>query len=204
MDSAAIGPDEILAGKPFTDPELTGWEARVMRRMVAREREHVQSWPERSGGRVERDVDDQNRRYLLVVPDTRALLEARALTAVGFFGRPRADVDHDVLYELEAELVTRMADSTGVGLLSYYDIEFVKGAYGNLILFATGDGPKDWAGDPVHRRAVEISAAHYHEVRLHRGSLPGPRLAGELAIASTTYLDFEGATWRGKRRFSAD
>ena len=41
-----------------------------------------------------------------------------------------------------------MAAYAAGGLLSYYDLEFVKGAYGNLILFATPDGPERMAGEP--------------------------------------------------------
>ena len=209
MESSVIGRDEILAGKPFTDPELTRREAKVMRGMLARERERVQSWQGdpggHAGGLIERDYDDKERRHLLVVPDKRALLEASGLTAVGFFGRPREGVDHTVLYALEDELVTRLADYAAVGLLSYYDIEFVKGVYGNLVLFSTPSVPKEWSADAVHRRAVEISPGHYHEVRLHRGSVDGRLLGGgDLKIVSTKYFDFKSsATWQGLRRFDS-
>ena len=210
MTYSVIGPDEILAGKPFTDPELTRRDAEVMRGMLARVRELVQARQEdrdgHTGGLIERDYDDdKERRHLLVVPDRRALLEASGLTAVGFFGRPRESVDHTVLYELEDELITRMADYAAVGLLSYYDIEFVKGAYGNLVLFSTPDVPKEWSADAVHRRAVEISPTHYHEIRLHQGSIDGRLLGGgDLTIVRTKYFDFESATtWQGLRRFDS-
>ena len=47
-----------------------------------------------------------------------------------------------------------MAHYGEAGLLSYYDVELVKGEYGNLILFATPDVPPEWHRDEVHRRAV--------------------------------------------------
>jgi len=209
MKYSVIGSDEIVAGKPFTDPQLTQRDAEVMRGMLARERERAHAWQEdrdgHTGPQIERDYDEEERRHLLVVPDRRALLEASGLTAVGFFGRPRESVDHTVLYELEDELVTRMADYAAVGLLSYYDIEFVKGAYGNLVLFSTPDVPKEWSADAVHRRAVEISPGHYHEIRLHRGSIDGGLVGGgDLAIVSTKYFDFKSsATWQGLRRFDS-
>jgi hypothetical protein len=207
MEYSVIGPDEILVGKPFTDPELTQREAEVMREMLARERERAQAWTEdageHAGGLIERSPDDKERRHLLVVPDRRALLQANGLTAVGFFSRSREDVDHTVLFELEDELVTRMADYARAGLLSYFDIEFVNEAYGNLVLFSTPDVPEEWSADAVHRRAVEISPSHYHEVRLHRGWIDGCLLdGGDLAIVSTKYFDFDSpTTWRGLRRF---
>jgi hypothetical protein len=209
MKYSVIAPDEILAGKPFTDPELTQRDAEVMRGMLALERERARAWQEDrdgdAGAQIERDCDEEERRHLLVVPDRRALLEASGLTAVGFFGRPRESVDHTVLYELEDELVTRMADYAAVGLLSYYDIEFVKGAYGNLVLFSTPDVPKEWSADAVHRRAVEISPGHYHEIRLHQGSIDGGLLGvGDLTIVSTKYFDFKSSTtWQGLRRFDS-
>jgi hypothetical protein len=98
-----------------------------------------------------------------------------------------------------------MSDGSAFGLLSYYDVEFVKGAYGNLVLFSTHDGPKQWSADVVHRRAVEVSPEHYFEVRLHRGLVAGGLLdGGDLAIASTKYLDFTGqTTWQCVRRWPA-
>jgi hypothetical protein len=209
MTDSVLGPDEILVERPFTDPEFTRREAEVMRAMLAREREYAQAWRgdhgRRAGGRIVRDHDDDKRRHFLVVPDTRALVEASGLTAIGFFGRVRDDVDHAVLFELEDELVGPMSDGSAFGLLSYYDVEFVKGAYGNLVLFSTPDGPKEWSADVVHRRAVEVSPEHYFEVRLHRGLVAGGLLdGGELAIASTKYLDFTGqTTWHCVRRWPA-
>jgi hypothetical protein len=98
-----------------------------------------------------------------------------------------------------------MADRATAGLLSYYDIEFGKGVYGNLVLFSTPDVPKEWYADAVHRRAVEISPSHYHEVRLHRGSIDGRLLdGGDLEIVSTKYFDFTRSTpWQGLRRFDS-
>jgi hypothetical protein len=174
--------------------------------MLTREREYAQAWRDRAARRqIVRDHDDDKRRHFLVVPDTRALVEASGLTAVDFFGRVRDDVDHAVLFELEDELVGRMGDGSEFGLLSYYDVEFVKGAYGNLVLFSTHDGPKQWSADVVHRRAVEVSPEHYFEVRLHRGLVAGGLLdGGDLAIASTKYLDFTGqTTWQCVRRWPA-
>lgn len=206
MVDTVIGPDEILVRRPFTDPEFTRREAEVMRAMLTREREYAQAWRGRHAGeQIVRDHDDDNHRHFLVVPDTHALLEASDLTAIGFFGRVRDDVDHAVLFELEDELVDRMSDGNAFGLLSYYDVEFVKGAYGNLVLFSTPDGPKKWSTDAVHRRAVAVSPEHYFDDRLHRGSVAGGLLdGGELAIASTRYLDFTGpTTWQGVRRWPA-
>jgi hypothetical protein len=202
-----VGPDESIPGRPFTDPANTAREAGVMRQMLERERAVAAGWTQDGGGpqgmQLVRDRDGDERTYLLVVPDPARLLAACDLTAVGFFARPREDVDHAVLFDLEEELAARMSAYAQLGLLSYYDVELVKGAYGNLILFATPDVPDEWHADPVHRRAVEISPRHYHEVRLHKGSIPGHFAAGgDITIERTKYFDFTGASrWQALRRF---
>ena len=61
----------------------------------------------------------------------------------------------------------------------------------------------EWAQNAAHRRAVELSPAHYDYVRLHKGTVCG-RLLGdcELTIDRTKYLDFGDASgWRAVRQF---
>jgi hypothetical protein len=206
---AILGPEDRLSERPFTDPDNTTREVDVMRTMLGHERELAQTWadsgPEAPGQVVVREPDRAGHRHLLVVPDTRALFESADLTAIGFFGRPRDDVDHAILFGLEDELIERMGAYAGAGLLSYYDVELdaPKGIYGNLILFSTPDVPEEWYSDDVHRRAVELSPGHYYEVRLHKGSVHGRFLdARQIAVERTKYFDFKGPDiWFGLRRF---
>jgi hypothetical protein len=202
---AVLGPDDVLGEKPFTDAAYTAREVDVMRLMLAHERERARAWAAKEPGRrVLREHDAEGHRHLIVVPDTGRLVESEGLTAVGFFGSPREDVDHGVLFTLEDELVERMDHYGGAGLLSYYDVELVKGAYGNLILFATPDVPPEWHRDHVHRRAVDLSPGHYHHVRLHKGSILGHLLGGgDITVERTKYFDFDtgNGTWYGLRRF---
>jgi hypothetical protein len=203
--SAVLGPDDVLAEKPFTDAANTLREVDVMRHMLLYERKRALEWVGIDPGRhIIREHDDEGHRHLIVIPDTGKLLETENLSAVGFFGTPRDDVDHAVLFTLEDELIGRMDHYGEVGLLSYYDVELVKGEYGNLILFATPDVPPEWYRDEVHRGAVEISPGHYYHVRLHKGSIPG-RLhdGGDIVVERTKYFDFDtgNGVWYGLRRF---
>jgi len=201
---AIVEADELLEGKPFTDPENTEREVGVMSHMLEHERERALEWRE-GGEHIVREHDEEGHRHLIVVPDTRSLLEAENVTAVGFFARPREEVDHTILFDLEDELIERMPHYGEAGLLSYYDVELVKGAYGNLILFSTPDVPPEWYGDEVHRRATEVSPHHYHEVRLHKGHIAGPLMgSGKIVVERTKYFDFKIAPpWLGLRRFAA-
>ena len=155
-----LGPEEVVAGKPFSDPARTRGYQEALRHLLRHERERAKAWEDDSESRtgvVIREIDPEGHRHLLVVPDTRALLDAASPTVVGFFGKPKADADLPLLFDLEEELVETMTDHIGDGLLSYYDVELVKGKYGNLILFATPEGPTRWRENAVHRRAVDIS-----------------------------------------------
>jgi hypothetical protein len=194
--------DEEVAGRPFTDPAHTADDERALRQLLHYERTRARAWasdPTMQANTIIRERDRNGLRHLLVVPDPQALLEAQSPTVVGFFGRPRADADVPLLFELEEELVAGMGEAEE--LLSYYDVELVKGAYGNLILFASPEGPRKWRQNAVHSRAVEISPVNYHEIRLHQGSLSGPFLAdGALRLTRTRYIDYsDGTPWYAVR-----
>jgi hypothetical protein len=204
-----LGPDETVPGKPFVDPEHTHREEEALRLLLTHERERARAWldapAESRRDVIIRETDGAGLRHLLVVPETHALLEARDLVVVGFFGRPRDDAQTGLLFDLEEQLVGGMSAYSAHGLLSYYDLELVKGAYGNLILFSNPDGPARWGENPVHREAVAISPRNYYEIRLHQGRLPGRLLdGGELQLTRTRYLDYTGPEpWRAVRYFPA-
>ncbi len=206
-DEIELGPEEEVPGRPFADPSHTRREEEALRMLLTHERERARAWcvePSESRRNVIiRETDAVGLRHLLVVPETNALIEARDLLVVGFFGRPREDAQTTLLFELEERLVASMSTYAAHGLLSYYDLELVKGAYGNLILFARPDGPTRWGENPIHREAVEISPRNYHEIRLHQGRLPGGILDdGELRLERTRYIDYGGPdVWRAVRRF---
>jgi hypothetical protein len=202
-----LEPREKVPGRPFTDPAHTGREEEALRLLLTHERERARAWCdepfESRSNVIIRETDAAGLRHLLVVPETHALIEAKDLLVVGFFGRPREDAQTALLFDLEERLIAGMSAYAAHGLLSYYDLELVKGAYGNLILFAKPEGPARWGENPVHREAVEISPRNYHEIRLHQGTLPGSILEdGELRLTRTRYIDYSGPeVWRAVRRF---
>jgi hypothetical protein len=205
-DEIVLGPDEPVPGRPFADPIHVRRDEEALRHLLAHERERARAWVDDLPGSAKdvlvRETDAEGRRHLLVVPDTRALLDTDSPMVVGFFGRPRGDADLPLLFELEEELIASMPAYAAGGLLSYYDVELVKGAYGNLILFATPEGPANWRENPTHGRAVEISPQNYHEIRLHHGTLSGRLLdGGTLRVTRTKYLDYgDDGVWRAVRQ----
>jgi hypothetical protein len=206
---AVLGPEDVLEKKPFTNAVNTEREVDVMQFMLEEERRLAQAWAKDGDAApaevVMKDPDEEGRRHLLVVPSVRNLVQAAEFTAVGFFGKPRDDVEHGVLFDLEEDLVGRMSRYGEVGLLSYYDVELVapKGTYGNLILFATPDVPEEWYRDEIHDKAVKLAPGHYQQIRLHKGSVSGSMVGGcRITVERTKYFDFTGdETWFGLRRF---
>ena len=136
-----LGPADLLPDRPFTAPEQTSGDALVMSMMLAREREIARTWsPEVEGPGISERLGDDGR-YLLAVPDGRALLAARGVTAVGFFGQLREGIDHAVLFEHERRIAQTFPEFAPLGFLSYFDVGPEHGRYGNLILFWTPDVP---------------------------------------------------------------
>jgi hypothetical protein len=144
---------------------------------------------------------DGETRQLLAVPDGRALLRARDVTAVGFFGQLRSDVDHTLLFEHERAIARTFPEFAPLGFLSYFDFGPEHGRYGNLILFWTPEVPDAWHQNPAHREAVGVAPVHYRHIRLHKGRIPGPFMGdGSVEVLRTQYLDFDQPRmWRGLR-----
>src|SRR5215210_3075647 len=109
---AVLGPDDVLSDRPFTDPANTEREADIMRSMLDYERGLARGWEE-AGAKapakvVSNENDEAGLRHLLVVPDTNALIDSADVTAIGFFGKAREGIDHQVLFGLEEALIGRM------------------------------------------------------------------------------------------------
>ena len=202
--AAVLGPADVLPGRPFTDPAETEADVLVMTRMLALEREIALTWgPDILGPDISEQVRGETRQ-LLAVPDGRALLASRDVTAVGFFGLLRRGVDHSVLFEHERAIAQTFPEFAPLGFLSYLDFGPEHGRYGNLILFWTPDVPDEWHRGETHRAAVAVAAEHYEHIRLHRARIAGPFMgAGQVEVTRTQYLDFTGPRpWRALRTYA--
>ena len=202
--AAVLGPADVVPGRPFTDSGETAADVLVMTRMLALEREIALTWgPDIVGPDISEQVRGETRQ-LLAVPDGRALLGSRDVTAVGFFGLLRRGVDHAVLFEHERAIAQTFPEFAPLGFLSYLDFGPEHGRYGNLILFWTPDVPEEWHRGETHRAAVAVAAEHYEHIRLHRGRIPGPFMgAGQVEVTRTQYLDFAGPqVWRALRTYA--
>jgi len=185
-----LAADEECASRPFSAREWTHRETSIMQGMLERLRAQAGSWPTDGTGFLLCEPDADGHRHWIRVPDCEALRHAGRLTAVGFFGRTRDDVDQVPIHQLEAGIVDTL--ETIPGVLCYYDLALAEGGYGNLILCAAPDAPSHVQSHHLHRRAVELTPSHYHCVRLHNGRVPGPFIGdADLVIERTRYYDFD-------------
>jgi hypothetical protein len=193
--------EETVEGRAFTAPAETRRDVEVLRTMLARLRARAARWAG-SGDVLVLEPTEHGLREWIRVPDAAALLAASQLTWVGFFGRAREGIDHQVIHDLEAGVVDSL--ERVVGVLSYYDLELAGGGYGNLILCASAEAPAAVHGHELHRRAVELTPTHYHSVRLHDGVVPGPLLGDAgLVLTRTRYFDFDAEPfWFAVRAWS--
>ena len=196
-----LGSGQRLPGRAFTDPERTLADVAVMDRLVTRLRLKARSWADGTGSVELLEHPAAGLRHWLVVPCTGALLAAHQVTAVGFFGDLRPEVDHRPIYQLEADIVGRLPRYAAAGRRAYDDAERERGLPGHLGLFGAPEIPPGWHGDVVHARAVALAPHHYRCIRLHRGLVRGPFAGtGGIAVQRTRYFDFgRELTWRGLR-----
>ena len=171
----------------------TAQDFAVMRDMLERMRSRARGWlesPPEGPGALVRETDAAGLRTWIRAPDRGALLEAAELSAVGFFGQARDDVNQAPIHELEERIVDSLDEVPFV--LSYFNLELPGARYGNLVLCAPAGVPASWRAHDLHSRAVALAPRHYHSARLHRGAVGSPLLgAGELVLRSTRYFDFD-------------
>ena len=198
MREVALGPEDVVPARGFADPSATARDVALLEEIREALRRRLATGAAEGTWR-----DPSGDGHLLVIPDVVALETAVPAVAVGFFGQARTDVDHTPIVELEHALLRRAAEFRG--LLAYHDVQFRRqGQWGNLVVFATADDVSALAMDPEHRVSIDLTAAHYRSLRLHRFALPDGALGpGALRWLRTTYLDFaDDPPWRAVRRIT--
>jgi hypothetical protein len=190
----SLSAGQPVSGREFTDParslEDLAAVMRIRSSLITRVRSGLASgvWT----------VADES--HWLVVPELCALVRSGPTFGVAFFGQAREQVDHGPIIDLEQNLLAR--SSLFPGLLAYYNVRFVTGQWGNLVLFAREGDPAHVRSDPTHVDALARTADHYRSVRLHRLRFPDGAIgSAPPALESTLLIDFtEAPPWRAVRR----
>lgn len=196
-----LAPTEAVPSRPFADHRASEEDLSTMRWMAINLRSLV-TGPARGDWPVyTHQVDEDGATHRIVVPDWEALQAERVVTAVGFFGQIRPEVNHSPIMELENELIEQLP--TTPGLLTYYNLHRPRQGYGNLVLFENGESKDGWRDNETHGMAVERTPDHYYSVRLHNGLIPGGVMSSaNLVLVRTKYFDFRTAPhWRAVREY---
>jgi len=179
-----------VPGRPFTAPERTDADLAALARMRAALARRLLRG-EGAGTWLE-----DGERHLLVAPRLAAL--ALPALAVGFFSEAR-DIDHAPILELEYALLDRV--DAIEGFVSYHNVRFADGRWGNLVTFDGGSAPAEVRDHPIHREALALTATHYRTIRLHRLRLAdGAAGIARPELRETLLFDFDDSPpWRAVR-----
>jgi hypothetical protein len=193
--STSLNPTERVEGKAFTHPGYSNLEARVMRYMMLRlcqvlESFHWQANPNRLQPHIQEllEPDGRYHRVLLIQPTG---FKARDhFSVVGFFGQRSFDADQGDAAERDKLLFEEMTQHQG--LLSYSTLELTNGDYANCILFSDEAAKNQWGRSRVHEKAArEFSPKFYHSVRLYNGVLNAPIMESyKLKLQTVKYFDY--------------
>lgn len=151
MQDVRLGPVETVAGRPFSDLERNEMDLAAMRLMAARLREVLESGVEPAPVPWILSRSEAGRHHRIVVLNRDALLSERDLTAVGFFGQSRPDLDPAAWNELQTvdwELVEEFGRHPGV--LSYSTLELPNRDYGDLALLTDSQACEHWMASAKH------------------------------------------------------
>ncbi len=152
--------------------------------------------------RIAKQVHGFGRRVIVCRPER--LEELKQQYVVGFFSQRRPGADQKVLERANLGVVREFPNHPSI--LSYSSWELSAGNWANFIVGSDPDTAARWRECEAHAKSVaELASAHYRNVRIHSGRLPGgvggPR---SMVIERSKYWDYESpALWRAVREYPA-
>ena len=202
----ALGPNETVPGRPFTDVVLIERDLSILYGILG----DLDSLLTESQAGTRRIVPFRRMAWRVdglvhrhIICNEKRLRTHPGLCVVGFFGERRTEVDMAPLEKANRAIVGEFANYPGI--TSYSSLELPGGYWANLVLH---DDPSDtdyWRRSELHTRAVKmLSRAHYRNVRIHNAQLsaPVPRQP-TIGLLRTKYYDYSGETdWRAERALS--
>jgi hypothetical protein len=200
-----LGPAERVGIRPFTDPEHSHADLRLMQRILAyvsRWLDLPHDWPAPPQPLVFRHTDDSGLHIRIVVCDRERLAGLAPLHLVGFFGHRRPDRDTSVLDALDEDLIHEFPHHPG--LLGYNTFQQGDGNYVNVVIMADPGTADHWRTSAKHAYAArDLAPDYYATVRLHNALLPrGLTDLDAATLLNTKYYDFLNGGWRGYRSFN--
>jgi hypothetical protein len=204
-DSLILGPDEMVDGRPFTDPELSQYDLETMRYMA---QQLLDAYDDPVVCNVlpnQQPVcqsDPQGRHFRIYYVQPHLHFGLKNLSVVGFFGhtRPGADVQPLIKADKKFEKVFHEHP----GLLSLSTVRLANGDFANLVVFTNGAARDKWGQSKLHIELVtKISPPYYKSIRLNNGRMPfGLDQPDAVNLVRVKYIDYSSSPpWRATRVF---
>lgn len=204
---------DLLVERPFTDPDHIEADRAILHTMA----QHAWKIADqtRSASAKNSPLTSyypnaerwQKRTMLLNIP---AMQTESVLTAVGFFGNKRAQVDPEIerhTFEAGSKLCEVLNDEPS--MVCYMTRLLADSCnYANLVVMKTAQTIEEWRKNEIHQYVTAtISPQYYYNVRIYSGEMHiqhpqqqvDPR-AFSFALRRVKYFDYEQAdTWHGVR-----
>lgn len=205
MNAITLTAEERLAAKPFTHPAYSRLEARILRYMLVRLCQTIETGSAAKGEALDiwETLESDGRTHRIIVINPQELSSRESFAIVGFFGQRCFDASLDDAEARDKMLFEEMSYHSG--LYSYSTLELTNGDYGNCVVFKDEASKNAWGKSWVHEAAVkEFSPRYYHSVRLYNAILPARLLEPEaLYLQQVRYFDYaETPPWTAVRTFS--
>ena len=197
-----LGPSEIIAERPFTDPVDSLKDLDILQYMLDRLGyilERPGAVPEQPRPYLFFAPEADNRYHRIAVAKLKMLMACDSLQVVGFCGRKRPEADRRQVDAIDEQLIAEFPQHPY--LLSYSTMQLTSGNACNLVLFSKRQGLAHWSKGDTHAQAVEMSPQYYTRIRLHNALLPGGlRSKNQLILLRTKYFDYkEDTIWAAIR-----
>jgi hypothetical protein len=198
---------EVLEDRPFTHVQHNAGDAAHLERLRGALVRMLSRLTDNERGCQPRlelsEEDDRAMRHILARP--RDLLDAPALSVVGFCGEKRASLglrEQEEMAIVDGQLVAELCEHPH--MLSYSSIANGDGNWSNLVLMTHLDGTQHWRTSVRHAAAVEsLAPRFYQHIRLHNGVLPDGLASERIVLTSTKYFDFSvNPPWRAIRHLT--
>lgn len=193
MEIGRLDAHTLLADRPFTHPDRSRDDLRILLRSVAAIRTALAGAPPPDDNPMAMFnwQSDAGAPCRLYVRRGVALAELPLLWLVGFFGTRRENAGRSHMDRIDDALIEEMAHRH-LHIVCYCTALLEDGQFGNLVLSTSDDARLLWNSAPLHAQAVRDDAPpFYRSVRLHNGHFAAGLLdPNGPALTVTKYLDY--------------
>lgn len=201
-----LAPNEFMATRPFTSPDLIADDQATLCYMAGQvcvllEYPYLSAKPPHIVLFNRPDHSNWFHRIVLAEPET--LRQRQPLTIVGFFGRKREEADMTPAHEFDRILVAEIPQHPG--LLSYSTMALNGDNYANLVIFASEEAREHWSTSKAHAQAVnQLTPNYYLTVTIYNGRLTnGIHQHHDLTLIRAKYYDYQcQPPWQAVRKIA--